>query len=181
MITQRFCLPADDVVTGPAGVTGADFKARAIDDAVNFIFDAINHQAFFSDALNALAIGVDQGHIGSIEGRQIIIIERRPFAEHFVIRFELFRNVIVFHQLINAGADFFHLLEVRHLDHLLKAHVGIGLCILELIDHLANEVGPAIVHQVLFLGNARDHRVKVFHTVFLPTGLQTLCPGGVSG
>ena len=62
---------------------------------------------------------------------------------------------------------------------MLKAHVGIALCILELIDHLANEVGPAITHQVLFLGNTRDHRVKIFHTVFLPTGLQAFCPGGI--
>ena len=48
-------------------VSSADFEAGGEDDAVHFVFHAVEHQTLLSHAINALASGIHQRHVGSIE------------------------------------------------------------------------------------------------------------------
>ncbi len=44
-------------------------------------------------------------------------------------------------------------------------------------QNLAEQAGPAVLHQILLERLARDHGGEIVHALALPAGLQALCPG----
>ena len=68
------------------------------------------------DALDAAVVArVDQRDVRPIERRQIVVVERRPFAELPIPRLQFFRDVGILHGVVDARADAVHFLEVGDL------------------------------------------------------------------
>ena len=111
-------LRADDVVAGPAGVAGADLEAGGEDDAIDRILGPVGHDAPLGDTLDAPAVGIDQGHVRPVEGRQVFVMEAGPFAELPVPGLERLSGVRVVNNGLGPGANLIHLLEVEQLHEL---------------------------------------------------------------
>ena len=178
---QGLAAASDDFVAGPAGVGGSHFKAGGEDDAVDFVFDSVDHQAVFGDPVDAFPGGVDEFHVGSVERRQVLVVERGAFAEHPVVGLEFLGDFRGVDEAVDPGSDFVHLVEVGHLEDLGNVGAAVGLGVAEAADHHADQIGPPVVDQVFGLGNAGDEAVEVLHSLFLPSGLKTGDPLGVGG
>ena len=175
LVREGLATAANDLVPGPAGVRGPHLEAGGEDDAVDLVLDAGHNQSAFGDVVDTLPVGVDELYVGSVEGGQVLVVERRPLAEHPVVGLEFFGYSRSFDQVVHPGPDLVHLVEVGHLHDLGDVETPALSGFPEATDHLANQVGPAVVHEVLGLGQARDEAVEVLHASLLPAWLQ---PGG---
>ena len=63
---QRPAVVAGDVVAGAAGVGRAHLEAGGVDEAVELVLRALDHHAVLGDAVDALAVGVDQVTLGRL-------------------------------------------------------------------------------------------------------------------
>ena len=166
------------LVAGPTGVRGAHLEAGGEDEAVQLVFHAVGDHALLRDALHALALRIHQRDVGVVEGDQVVVMEARPLAELAIPRLQRVRGGRVFHQTVHAGADLLHLLEIREFHavrHLFRRELGVG-AVLGDGAQVADDVRPAVTHQVLILLAAGDEHVEVRHALVLPTGLQGLRP-----
>ena len=170
-----------DLEAQTPGEVGANFKAGAENQAIEFIFTPVDHHAAFGDPLDALTLGVDQMHIRPVEGVEVLVVKAGSLAELVVPGLEGLGGGRVFDHRIDARPHAFHLAVVGQLDQFgLIAHGFAG-------DRLAtgrqqdaaDQVGPAVVDQVDLEFGARDDRGEVGHTLALPAGLEALCPFGV--
>ena len=117
---------AIDLIARTLRVARANFKARRIDEAVEFIFNAVNHHTFFGDALDAATLRVDEMDIGTVEGREIFVVEAGALAELIVIGLQRLSGGLVFDNGFNALADLFHLLEIGKLHKLRRVLLRLG-------------------------------------------------------
>ena len=177
---QGLAAAALDLIARALGIGGADLKAGREDQAIQLIFNAIDHHAAFGDLLHAFALGVDEGHIGPVEGVQIVIVETGALTELVVPRLELVGGCLVGHDLIDARADLLHLAEIGQLQQfgrIASGSVG-GLFLTDARDDadIADDIGPAVRDQILWRIAARDEDVEIVHPVLLPAGLKTARP-----
>ena len=87
--------------------------------------------------------GIDQVHVRQVEGRQVLVVERRPLASVGVIRLEGGRGLGVLHDGVHASPDLLHDPEVA-VELLRQQLLGgdftlVNLALLE-ICHLARQV-----------------------------------------
>ena len=69
------------VEAGAARVVGADLEARREDQAVELVVHAAGPHAGLVDALDALAVGVDEVRARLVVRLQVLVVEARPLAE----------------------------------------------------------------------------------------------------
>ena len=81
VLGQRDAVPADGVEPGPAGERRTDLEAGGVDDAVEFVVDAADPDARLVDALDTLAVGVDERDVRVVERLQVLVVEARPLAQ----------------------------------------------------------------------------------------------------
>jgi hypothetical protein len=48
----------------------------------------VRHHALLGDAVDPVALGIDQGHVGTVEGRQIFVVEAGTLAHQIVPRLQ---------------------------------------------------------------------------------------------
>ena len=84
-----------EVEAGAALVLGADLEAGRVDDAVDLVLAAADHDALLGDPLDALAVGVDQVRAGLVEGLQVFVVEAGPLAELAVPGLQLLGRLAV--------------------------------------------------------------------------------------
>ena len=87
-----------------SGVSSAS-KPGAVDDAVDLVLLPVDHRSLLGDALDP-ARAVDQGDVGAVEGRQVLVVEARALAQVAVVRLEDLGRGRIGHQLLDpvAGA-----------------------------------------------------------------------------
>ena len=81
VLGQRDAVPADRLEAGPAGVVGADLEARGEDQAVELVVHAADPHAGLVDALDALAVGVDEVGARLVVGLEVLVVEARALAQ----------------------------------------------------------------------------------------------------
>ena len=119
-----------------------------------------------------------QRDVGPVEGGQVLVVEARPLAELVVPWLERRCGIGILDDGVDPGPDLFHLLEVSQLHQLcgvIHHFAGFHLLARQQKD-VADDVRPAVLHQV-FLGEPPGHQgVEVVHPVLLPAGLKVLSP-----
>ena len=123
VLCERLALDAVQFVSRPTGVLGAHFESGRVDEAVEFVLDAVHHHTFLGDELHSLPIGVDEMHVRTIEGVEIFVVETRALAELAVPRLQRRCGRRIGDQLINARADLLHLFEIGQL-HVARQRLG---------------------------------------------------------
>ena len=73
--------PPDDVVARSPGVVGADLEAGGEDHAIQLVLLVTNHDAALRHSFNTASQGVDEGHVGTVESSEVVVVEARPFTE----------------------------------------------------------------------------------------------------
>ena len=139
------------VVSSSAGVLGADLESGGVDEAVELVFGLADHHGGGCEPIDALAVGVDQGDVGPVEGLQVLVVETGALAELAVPGFERLGGGGIGDELVDPAADLFHLLEVGQFED--GSQVGRwlarGVPVLHPGQQLADDVRPAVHHQVL--------------------------------
>ena len=182
LLRHRLPAAAVHLVAGTAGVLRADLEAGGVDQAIEVEVLAVGPHASLVDALHAPALGVHQRHVGPVERGQVVVVEARPLAELAVPRLQRLGHHRVLHDLLHPGADLLHLVEVGQFDRGGQAlRAGVALPVAHPDQQVADDVGPAVAHQVLRLGDAADQVVEVVHPPLLPAGLQRRRPLRVGG
>ncbi len=105
-------IAAGQVVTRLLGKVGAHLKARGENQTIQFVFNTINHHAFFSDALNALTLGINQRHVGQVIGSEIFVVKTRALTKLTIVRLQLFSRFGVFNNAIDTRPDLIHFFKV---------------------------------------------------------------------
>ena len=191
LLRKAHAAPADDVVTGPAGVGGADLETGGEDQAVDLVLNLpvgpVHHHTVFGETLHALAVGVDQGHVGAVEGGEVFVVEAGPLAELAVPRLQLLGHGGILDDGVHPIADGVHLHVVGQLHQLAPLLRGQTTAQLlgGLLGHLAGEVaedlGPTVLHHVDLDIAAFDADVEVIHALLLPARLERGDPLGIGG
>ena len=161
---------ANRIETGAFFGGGADFEPGGVDDAVHFIVLAVHPQAGFVDSLDTLAIGVNQGDAGPVEGLQILIMEAGPLAQLAIPGLQRLAGLAVFHHRHRAGADLLHLVMIGHFPgrhHVFRVPFA-GRQAHHPAADAARQVGPAILHPVFRRAAHTDIAGKVFQPARLP-------------
>ena len=71
----------------------------------------LEHRAIFSDFDNAFAVGIDEMDVGPIIGRQIVVVEARPFAQDMY--HGLSASAVAFlDDFLDARVDAHHVVDV---------------------------------------------------------------------
>ncbi len=182
LVAEGEAVATDDVVARPAGVAGTDLEAGGEDDAVDRVLGTANHNAVLRDTLDPLAVGVDQCHVRPVEARQVFIVEARPLTELPVPRLEGFGSNWIVNDVFGPRADLIHLLEVDHLHEL--ALLPRGEASAQLTGggfggdagKVAEDLGPAVADEILFLVATVHQDVEVVHAPLLPTRLKAFGP-----
>ena len=145
-----------------------------------WILDAVRDDAGLGDPLDALTVaGVDQLDVRPVEGRQIVVVEGRPLAELAIPGLQRLGGGRIGDGFVDARADAVHLLKVGDFhEHrrLALREFGCAVGLLRRDAEVAEDVGPAVVDEVLFDRNADDHVVEVLAPLALPAGLQASWP-----
>ena len=156
------------------GVGGAaHFETGREDDAVDFVFDAVHHHTLVSHALDALALGIHEGDIGTVESRQEVVIECGALAPWAIPGLERCGDGRIADCCIDPRAGFVHFLEVGNFgkqQHLLAAHVRTLVADQQFTER-GKQLGPAIVNVVTFLRNAGHQAREVVIARRLPARL----------
>jgi len=123
-------------------------EASGVDQHIERVFGAIVDDASFVDLLDTAGCRVDQVHVGLIERRQILVVERRPLAPVGVIRLEGLGSRWVVDDFIDSSSDLFHDPKVRV--ELLLHQLGLGEFLAVLFSGLLEIVGFA--GQIVLVG-----------------------------
>ena len=173
---QREAVAAGEVVAGAAGVVGADLEAGGVDQAVDLVGLAVGDDGVFGDALDAAAFGIDQRHVRPVEGRQVVVVEAGALAELVVPGLERLGGPLVLDHRVNAGADLLHLLEVGELNEVGRVLLARRRGGAMQQQDVADDLGPAVIDQVLVLEAAGDEDAEIVHPALLPAGGEGLHP-----
>ena len=84
------------------GERGAHLEPGREDQAVDFVLDAVRHDAVLGEALDPLAVGVDERDVRPVVGVEVLVVEARALAELPVVRLERFGGAGVFDELLDA-------------------------------------------------------------------------------
>jgi hypothetical protein len=106
-------------------------------------------------------------------------VEARPLAELAVPRLQRLGGVRVVDDRLHARADRLHLLEVGQLDRLGRVGTRGDRTLAHHDQQLADDVGPAVVDQVLGFEPPDTRLLKFSMRRSLPTGLERRRPLGV--
>ena len=102
LLGERDAVAANEFVARAPHIVGAYLEAGGVHDAIEFVLNAIDHNAALSDALNALSVGIDQRDIAAVEGWQVVVVKTGALAELAVIRLERFGGCGIVHDGVNA-------------------------------------------------------------------------------
>src|SRR5271154_4435031 len=183
VLGQRFAAAAEDLEARAPRIGRAHFESGREDDAVRLVLDAVEHQPFFCELIDAAAHRVDQRDVRPVERRQIVVIESRALAELAVPWLQRVGGPLVLDELVDARANLVHLFEVgnfRKASDLFHRQRGVLVSSQEQAAEVADDVGPSVADQVDIRGQARHESVEIFHAMLLPARLQRLHPLGVS-
>ena len=92
VLGKRDAVSPDRLVSGAPRVGRADFEPRCEQNAVEFVFLAVRDDALLGETIDAAAVGIDEGHVRAIEGRQVIVMKARSLAELSIVGLERFRD-----------------------------------------------------------------------------------------
>ena len=81
LIFQTLSLSTNDVVTGSTRVLRTHFKTCGKHDAIQFVLNAISHNAFFGNAIYAFTLRINQTNAGQVKGFQIFVVETGTLTE----------------------------------------------------------------------------------------------------
>ena len=101
-----------DFALGTPGVGRAYLKAGGEDEAVELVLHPVDDGPPLGYPLDPLAPGVDQGHVGPVEGGQILVVESGTLAAVRVVGLECSGRLRVLDDRIHPGPDLFHDAEV---------------------------------------------------------------------
>ncbi len=170
LLGERLPAASDEVVARAARVVGADLEARREDQAVDLDLAAADHDTGLGDPLDAAALRVDQRDVRAIEGLEVLVVEARALAELPVPRLQRLRGGRIHNNRGHARADLLHLLEVGQL-HRARDRFGREVRLVVREHHreqLADDVRPAVVHQVFLLVATGRQDLEVVHTLLVP-------------
>src|SRR5262249_35246964 len=123
---------------------------------------------------------IHQREVRAVEGRQIIIVESRAFAELTILGLQRLGGPIVLDDPINARADLVYLLEIRQFREARRVFRRLSKFVMGWENwagpKTANDVGPPIVNEVFLLVTTRDQHIEVVHPPSLPSESQSLHP-----
>ncbi len=180
LVFKTLAIDADQVVAGTAGVIGAYLKAGGEDQAVHFVFDAIDNDTGFGNGIDALTPGIHQLDVIAVKSWQEAVVQAGAFAHKSVPGFEGLGGFLVFDNFIDAVANVFHLLKVGHLEdfqHLFLGHVFTGFAHAAAVDLAHFYPGIVKLVQLIDLATATtttgENGGKVFLTFLLPAGFET--------
>src|SRR5690349_17260369 len=177
MVRQLDAATAGQIEAGAPFVFGADFEAGCIDDAIERVFLARDDDAVPGDALDALAVGIDQMRARRVEGLQIRVMKAWPLAKLAIPGFQLRGRLAVADDGIDPGADFLHFLEIGILER--RQHLWWGALLARQIQHFCanapRQMGPAVLHQIFLRGAAGLVRGKILQPALLPAWCRHAC------
>ena len=136
------------------------FEAGGIDQQVDFVFNTIEDWALGPDLGDALAFGVNQIHVRTVERWQIIVVETWPLTHKHVPRLERLGGVWILDGFVDALVDAHHCIDVRVLlapDLLFLGDALEILSLFGLVSELVNDLlTPLALPSMLeFLGPGR--------------------------
>ena len=143
------------------------FETRRVDQTIDRVFDAIDHNARWCDGFDTFAISVDERHVGAVKRRQVFIVETKPFAELVVVGLQRFCGLGVVHNVGDAGPHAFHVFEIDAFEFGF-AFFSCGRSARVDEEHL----GPTVLDEVNFGLIADDQCGEVVDAFLLPAGLQ---------
>src|SRR5204862_2888445 len=73
VLRELHAVAAGHVVAGPPRVLGAHFESGGVDDAVDLVLHAGYDDTGLGDALDALAVGVDQTRARLVVGLEVLV------------------------------------------------------------------------------------------------------------
>ncbi len=154
-------------------------------DAVHFVLFAVDHDAVFGQALDALGFGhIQQRHVGAVEGLVILIVGGGPLALVAIPGLQQLGGGFILDNLIDPAPQAFHNAEIHlfiALRERLLTEFGPAL-LFQFRGDIAIDLGPDIPDQVLLplaetlVGAA----VEVGATLGLPAGFKGFHPLGIS-
>ncbi len=103
--------PGEPVAAGLVGV-GDRVEPGGVDDEVDLVLDPVEDDPPLGDVVDAAAVGVDEGDVGAVERREVVVAEQRPLAEVAVPGPQRPRRGLVPHGPGHPRADLLHLAEV---------------------------------------------------------------------
>src|SRR5581483_5013510 len=169
---------ADRVDPGPGRELGADLEPSGPHDAVDLVLPAAGDPAAVGDPLDALAVGVDQGHARFVERLQVLVVEAGALAQLPVPGLQRVSRRAVVDDGLDPGPDLLHLLEVgvfEGVEQRVDAELATrGHALEQLGLHPPGDVGPAVLDQILVAGGAEPaHGVggEVLQPPLLPARL----------
>ncbi len=169
----------DGVEAGPSFERRADLEARRVDQAVEFVVLAAHPHPGLVDALDALAVGVDQMDVRVVVRLQVLVVEAGPLAQLAVPGLERLGDVRVGDDLVDAPTDLLHLLVVAVVvgpQQTFGAEVAVGD---RPVADALGDVGPAVHHQVGVGEPAGLQGGEVHQPLVLPARLEGGEPLGV--
>ena len=162
----------DDLEAGPPRVVGADLETGCEDQTVDVVLRTVDNNAVAGDALDALALGVDECHVVPVERLQIVVVEAGALAEVAVPGFERFGRRGIVHDRIDAGPNLLHLGEVGHFHCAQALFVGHPLDGgLPHQEELLDDARPRIVDEILIGFAARCEQLEILDAAALPSVL----------
>src|SRR5580698_4867147 len=146
----------------------AEFEAGGINDQIDWILRAAEHDSVAADPVDAPALRVDQRDIPTVASRQVVVAEARPLAETAVVGLERSGGLRVADLLVDPGPDPLQFREV-HVGQL--GHGALDRAFGHSLGYASPDRGPLVPDQVLVLAQSREDRIEVLHPVALPAGL----------
>src|SRR5262249_482468 len=171
-LREAQAVAARDVEARAAGEAGADLEARGVDDAVDVVFLAGDDETLLGDALDTLAVGVDQRGARVVERVEVFVMEARALGELAVPGLQLLAGALVVDDGRGAVADFLHLFEIGIFP---RGPHRLRRPLLHRDGHdafadAARQVRPAVLHPVLCGLSAGLVGGEVLEPARLPAG-----------
>jgi hypothetical protein len=85
LVLQRHASLPNNLASHSLGIIRGELEAGRVNDAVELVLLAVRHDALLGDAVDALAVGVDQVDGGQVEGGQEFVVEAGALAELVVV------------------------------------------------------------------------------------------------
>ena len=160
-------------VTRTTRVISSHFKTSCIYKAIKFVFNTVSHNALRCDSLNAKTTSINQRHVWSVEGWQVVVMEARTLAELAIPRLQRFRCCRIFHNFINTCAHLIHFFKVCIFNNgadLFKTCSETAF-FARTQHEVANNFSPTVIYEIFSIKYSRREICKVFIAATLPTWL----------
>src|SRR5579872_868838 len=114
-LAQRVAAAAINFEAGATGVGGTNFESGRKDDAINLVFNAVEHQPLLGNAIDASPAGIDQGDVRPIERRQVFVVESRALAKQTIPGLQGLGGFLVLYHRIHTRPNLVHLAKIGQL------------------------------------------------------------------